>query len=160
MPRGTLQVGTVTEQRIPGGLCLRVLGLARAPLWQPTRPQHLPPWAVGLGPAGAGADGGPLCAGILAGIARSHSTPLTRAFSSPDFLQRLLACAFAPAICVQVPTSRALHAWLDSDAHSAAPGSRTQQCQQTHSTPVWAWAGSPSRLLAARQLMQCPTCRP
>lgn len=44
-------------------------------------------------------------AGVLAGIARSHSTPLTRAFASPDLLQRLLACAFAPAVCVQVRTA-------------------------------------------------------
>ena len=44
-----------------------------------------------------------LRAGILAKVAGSHVTPLTRAFSSADFLQRLLSCAFAPAVCVQVP---------------------------------------------------------
>ena len=43
-----------------------------------------------------------LPAGILTAIAKSHCSPLTAAFTRPDFLQRLLDCAFAPSICVLV----------------------------------------------------------
>ena len=44
-------------------------------------------------------------AGLLTAIAKSHCSPLTVAFTRPDFLQRLLGCAFAPSICVLVRCS-------------------------------------------------------
>ena len=44
----------------------------------------------------------PVCAGILTAIAKSHCSPLTAAFTRPDFLHRLLECAFAPSISVLV----------------------------------------------------------
>ena len=54
-----------------------------------------------LGPS-ASLDTQTNAANILAGVARSHFSPLAQSLASPDFLSRLFEFAFAPNVSMQV----------------------------------------------------------